>query len=37
MATRNAYVHFYLKFYRRIFHGTMEEIGVEGIALYHHQ
>jgi hypothetical protein len=37
MATRSAYIHLHRKFSRRIFQGITEEIGVEGIALYHHQ
>jgi hypothetical protein len=35
MAIGNVYVHFYQKISRGIFHGTTEEINVEGIALYH--
>jgi hypothetical protein len=37
MVVGNAYVHFYWKFSRGISQGTMKEIGVEGVALYHHQ
>jgi hypothetical protein len=37
MAIGSADIHFYRKFSRRIFHGIVEEIGVEGITLYHHQ
>jgi hypothetical protein len=36
MAIRSAYIHLYQKNYRRIFHGTMKETDVEGLALYHH-
>jgi hypothetical protein len=36
MAIGSAYVHLYQKFSRGLFHGTIEEIGVEGVALYHH-
>jgi hypothetical protein len=37
MATRNAYIHLYQKISKGIFHRTTEEIGVEGVAFYHHQ
>jgi hypothetical protein len=37
MVAGNAYEHFYRKFSREIFHETTKEIGVEGVALYHHQ
>jgi hypothetical protein len=37
MATRSAYVHLYRKFSKGIFHGTIEEIGVEGVAFHHQQ
>jgi hypothetical protein len=36
MVVGSAYVHLYQKVSIMIFYGTMEETGVEGIALYHH-
>jgi hypothetical protein len=37
MVVRSAYVHLYQKQFKGIFHILVEEIGVEGVALYHHQ
>jgi hypothetical protein len=37
MAIGSAYIHLNQKFSKGIFHGIMEEIGVEGVALYYHQ
>jgi len=36
MAIGSAYIHLYHKFSKGLFHEIMEEIGVEGVALYHH-
>ncbi len=36
MATRSAYLHFHPKNSKGIFHGTIQEINVKGIAFYHH-
>jgi len=37
MVARSAYVHFYWKISKGIFHGIIEEISVENVILYHHQ
>ncbi len=36
MAIRSAYVHLHPKSSKGIFHGTIQEINVKGIAFYHH-
>jgi hypothetical protein len=36
MAIGSAYIQLYQKISRGLFHGTTKEIGVEGVALYHH-
>jgi hypothetical protein len=36
MVVGNAYLHLYIKFSEGIFHKTMEETSVEGVAFYHH-
>jgi hypothetical protein len=36
MATRSAYIHLYQKFSKGVFHKTIEEIGVESVALNYH-
>jgi hypothetical protein len=37
MTIGNVYVHLYQNFSKRIFYKRTKEIGVEGVALYHHQ
>jgi hypothetical protein len=37
MVVGSAYIHLYHKFSRGLLQGTIKEIGVEGVALYHHR
>jgi hypothetical protein len=37
MAAGSAYIHFYQKISRAIFHKVAKEIGVKGVSFYHHQ